>query len=122
MRRPTLFALGIVFASHALGAQGLSSPLQLHGFADWGAGHSDGGSYEYATKRGHLDAGTFALVFNANPAPKTSIVAQLGFNGLGEDVTEPKLDILFAQYTISDALKLNVGRVKQPFGHYAEIF
>jgi hypothetical protein len=59
---------------------------------------------------------------SATPAPHTMIVAQLGFNGLGHDVTEPKLDIAYAQYQVSDAFKFNVGRVKQPFGEYTEFF
>jgi len=109
-------------AAGSAGAQAPASGLQLHGFANWGAGHSDGGSYEYGTRRGYLDAGTFALIFSSAPAKDVTVVGQLGFNGLGHDVTEPKLDILFAEYTISDALKLNIGRVKQPFGHYTEIF
>jgi hypothetical protein len=127
MRASRLRLIGVAgLSAFVLGrsadAQAPAGGLQLHGFANWGAGHSDGGSYEYASKRGYVDAGTFALIFDAVPAPNVTVVAQLGFNGLGHDVTEPKLDILFAQYTFSDALKFNIGRVKQPFGHYTEIF
>jgi hypothetical protein len=121
LSRVILISLATFAATDTAGAQA-SSLLQLHGFANWGGGHSTGGSYEYGAKRGYLDAGTFALAFSAAPSSNVSLVGQLGFNGLGEDVTEPKLDILFAQYTISDALKLNIGRVKQPFGLYTEVF
>ena len=122
MYRSTRLAVAVLFAAAPLGAQGMSDVLRLHGFANWGAGHSDGGVYEYASKRTSVDAGSFALVFNAAPAAKVNVVGQLGFNGLGHDETEAKLDILFAQYSVSDALKLNVGRVKQPFGLFTELF
>ncbi|MEP6832990.1 MAG: hypothetical protein ABJB74_06325 [Gemmatimonas sp.] len=116
-----IFALTLATANGVV-AQTITQNLQIHGFADWGVGHSSGGTYEYGSKRGTANDGTFALVLSATPAPRVAMFTQLGFDGVGHHVTEPKLDIVFAQYQLSDRLKLNVGRVKQPFGEYSEIF
>ncbi|MEP6763135.1 MAG: hypothetical protein ABJB66_02430 [Gemmatimonadaceae bacterium] len=120
-RFPVLAGLAC-FALPQLAAQSSSPTVQVHGFADWGVGHSDGGTFEFGSKRGTSSPGTFALVLSAVPAPRIALATQIGFNGLGEDRTEAKLDIVFAQYHFSDKFNFNVGRVKQPFGEYTEIF
>src|SRR3954470_6285264 len=102
MKRLTTIVAAAFLFSAPLYAQAPQS-LQIHGFADWGTGHSSGGTYEYASRRGTMSPGTFALVMSAIPGPRIAVVGQVGFNGIGQDVTEPKLDIIFAQYTVSDA-------------------
>src|SRR6185312_15262658 len=58
-RLTTLIAACFVIAA-PLSAQS-STTLQIHGFADWGTGHSNGGTYEFGSQGRTMSAGMFAI-------------------------------------------------------------
>lgn len=101
-------------------AQGSFSELEIHGFGGWAYGDTDGLAYDLGDSDGRYDNAEFALNVSARPAERLSIVAQVFLESGGDEDVE--LDYAFAEWFVSDALKLRAGRVKHPFGNYGEIF
>lgn len=105
------------------GAQGPLSSVELHGFGGWAYGETDELVYALADPDGRYDNAEFALNVAAHPTDRLSVVAQVFLeSGDADGEEEVELDYAFAEWFVSDALKLRVGRVKHPFGNYGEIF
>lgn len=99
--------------------------LEIHGFGGWAYGNTDGLSYAVGSSDGKYDNAEFALNISARPAERLSIVAQVYYESDDADSNTSKdaeLDYAFAEWFVSDALKVRMGRVKHPFGLYGEIF
>lgn len=106
-------------------AQNPLSNLEIHGFGGWAYGETDGLRYALGDSDGRWDNAEFALNVSARPTDRLSIVAQvfLESNGSSDDSSsDAELDYAFAEWFVSDALKVRAGRVKHPFGLYGEIF
>ena len=99
----------------------LGRTLQLHGYGGWSFGSSDGNEYLGATDDGEYDNLNFALNLGAEVGSHYSFHAQVEWMMVGEE-EEAEIDFVFAEYHHSDAFRFRIGKVKQPFGIYNEIF
>jgi len=117
-------ALLTLFPAHGFAAT-TSNSLDLHGFGGWAYGKTDHLLYNVGSPDGKYDNADFALSVAAHPDSRLSLVAQVffqgGSTGLG-DGQDVQLDYAFAEWFVSDAFKVRVGRVKHPFGLYGEVF
>ncbi len=95
--------------------------IWIHGYGNWAYGKTDGNTYVNGNDEANYDRLEFSLGVAAEPAPKTSIHAQM-FVENEEEGAEAAMDFAFAQYDFDDALKFRIGAVKQPFGIFTEIF
>lgn len=100
-------------------AQDTGQKFELHGFGGWAYGATDDNQYALGTEVGNYENAQFSLHVVAFPMEDLTIVAQVQFDNGNDDVD---LDYAFAEWFISDGLKLRFGRVKHPFGIYGEIF
>ncbi len=110
--------LGITASARA---QEPAPRLDLHGFGGWAYGRTNANNYLSGGPQGNYRRGTFALNVSAHLSSKLSIIGQT-FWTQDDDVTATEIDYAFAEWRVSDALKLRVGKVKQPFGIYTEVF
>lgn len=119
----------IALASPAALAQESDSKIEIHGFGGWAFGDTDGNRYLVGDEDGEYDNADFALNLTAKPYPNLTLVMQIqtkldSFQGAGsvdEDV-EVDLDYAFAEWFVSDAARFRIGRVKHPYGLYADVF
>ena len=95
--------------------------VQVHGYGNWSYGRTDGNSYMGGSEEGNYDNLEFSLSVTAQPADRFSVHAQ-AFWEIEEKSFESSMDFAFAEYSFSPALGVRLGRVKQPFGIYTEIF
>jgi hypothetical protein len=104
-------------------AQDAGGKVEVHGFGGWAYGKSEGNNYLIGTTDGTYDNVAFALNVNAKVSDRLTVVGQFEFQQRpGYKDMDRTLDFAFAEWKISDALKLRAGRVKHPFGIYGEIF
>jgi hypothetical protein len=97
--------------------------VDIHGFGGWAYAQTDDNSYLIGSKGGNYDNLAFALNVNAKVTERLTVVGQFELaQRAGFSSEEQNLDFAFAEWKISDALKLRAGRVKHPFGLYGEIF
>jgi hypothetical protein len=123
MIRRLLAACGIgLLLAGPLAAQDLSDHVTIHGFASWGYGRTNVNNYLTGTEDGNYRQGQFSLNATAALGERLTVVAQPSFSqGAEEGVSAVSLDYAFAQWKVSDALKIRMGKVQQPFGIYTEI-
>lgn len=95
--------------------------LFIHGFGSWAFGDTDGNRYLIGEKDGRYDNVQFSLNIAATPHERVSIVTQVDFEQRRDDL-ETELDFAFVELSLLETLKLRLGRVKHPFGLYAEVF
>lgn len=117
----TLIVLAVFLLTVPALAQDLSNTVQIHGFGAWGYGNTNGNRYQLGSDEGNYGHSQFALALSANPVKKLNIFSQLfwGSTELGE---RAGFDYAFGQWEFSNAAKFRIGKVKQPFGIYTEIF
>jgi hypothetical protein len=94
--------------------------IQIHGFGGWSYGKSQDLSYLGATTKGNADNASFSLNVSARPYERLTIVSQVRFDSAAAN--EADLDFAFAEWAISDKVKVRAGRVKHPLGLYGEVF
>jgi hypothetical protein len=123
MRKITLFLLAAiaVFAAAPASAAQLGDKVELHGFASWAYGETDGAHYQFGSDEGEYSHATFHLNINAKVTEKLTISAQVGFVQEHEGETGVDFDYAFADWKINDQARFRLGRVKHPFGIYGEI-
>lgn len=122
MRRPARLALALAVA--ALVAPGAAPAvdvqdglLSLHGDGQWAWQKTSGGNaFGQATPEGNYDTAMFDLVVTARPAQDLVVSAQLGFEPEGAG-----LEWGFAEWRFTEALRVRVGKVQQPFGNLNEL-
>ena len=117
----TFFALAA--PARAPAAELGSGQLSLNGFGSWAAGYTNRNAYQTGSVPGRWDNAEFALDVAAHPDERLAIAAQVFFRNGGEagEMTG-RVDWAFASWRFSDAVTLRVGKVKQPFGIYGEIY
>ncbi len=119
-----LAAVALLLLPSAGSAAGPLDTVEIHGFGGWAYGNTDHLSYAVGTPDGKYDNAEFALNVSAHPSPRLSVVAQVfsRADNSTADSQSARLDYAFAEWFVSDALKIRIGRVKHPFGLYGEIF
>ncbi len=95
--------------------------LFIHGFGSWAFGDTDGNRYLIGEEDGRYDNVQFSLNIAATPHERVSIVTQVDFEQRRDDL-ETELDFAFVELSLLEHLKLRLGRVKHPYGLYAEVF
>ena len=113
-----VLALG---ASRLAYAQDISPRVEVRGFSGWAYGRTNDNTYLGGDPRGNYQRGSLAINLAAHPAPNLSIISQAFFKQT-EEGTESELDYAFAEWRASDALRVRMGKIKQPFGIYTEVF
>lgn len=103
-------------------AQSTERQVEIRGFGGWAYGRTNQNSYRSGTPEGNYLNANLALNVTAQVSHRLTIIGQIEGVESAEEETEFELDYAFAQWNVSDALKLRVGKVKQPFGIYTELF
>ena len=103
------------------GAIEAGDKLWIHRHGTWSCGKTDGNTYTSGTNEGSFDNLEFSLSVAAEPAPRTSIHAQI-FVEKSAEGPEASIDYAFAEYAFAPALRFRIGAVKQPFGIFTETF
>ena len=119
MHRSTLRAAGAaLLLAHAGAAAAVDvgdGKLTIHGSGGWAYARTDANFY-FADEDGDYERAMFDLALSARPADQLVISAQLGF-----DPGEVELEWAFAEWRFSDAARVRLGQVQQPFGNYSEL-
>ncbi|MCG8604827.1 hypothetical protein MJD09_07505 [bacterium] len=110
----------LIFSSESAHAQSLDR-VRINGYGTWGYGNTNGHRYQLGTEVGEFDHVSFTLALTVNPYDEMNVVAQVNWE---EDRggLQSQLEYAFGEWALADQLKLRFGRVKQPFGIYAEVF
>lgn len=121
--RTTLLLSAALAAAPVPAAELGSGQLSVNGFGSWAAGYTNRNAYQTGSVPGRWDSADFALDVTAQPHERLAIAAQVFFQGgsRGGDLSG-RIDWAFASWRFSDAVTLRVGKVKQPFGIYGEIY
>ena len=98
----------------------LSETVTLHGYGQFYYGKTNDYPLLGATKTGSYNNSAFSLDISANPSDRVSVKALTFWGQTGEE-SHVEVDIAWAQYLISDAVSLRMGRSRVPFGNYGEI-
>ncbi len=117
-------AIGLVVSAVFIAsaqAQETTRSVDFHGFGGWAYGKTSANRFLAGDPLGDYRQGSVALNFSVHLTPRFSIIGQNFWRQSGEG-TETEIDFAFAEWKFSDAIKLRVGKVKQPFGIYAEVF
>jgi hypothetical protein len=129
--RVASWSLGLALAAFAAmpaGAQELTlDKLAVHGYGGWSFGRTtdnlNTNFFLFAHQRGDYFHNEFALNVTAQLSEQLSIVAQpFWHSGHHANQTASGMDYVFGEWKFSDAVRLRVGNVKQPFGIYTEVF
>lgn len=122
-RNTFLFIAVALLLALPAAAQISMEKLQIHGFGGFSYGNTNNeNEYLDGQNDGEYHFQEFNISFDAQPTDKLTIFTQFAFDNIGvEEGIETNVDFAFAQWQFSDAFKLRVGRVKQPFGIYNEI-
>ncbi len=102
-------------------AQDATPRVDLRGFSGWAYGRTSENTYLGVDPRGNYALGSLAINLATHPAPKLSFISQVFFKQTDEG-TATELDYAFAEWRASDEFRFRVGKIKQPFGLYTEVF
>ena len=97
------------------------SRIEVHGFGSWAYGRTNGNQYLFGDEKGRYDDASFGLNVVASAGDRLRVVGQI-FWADGPQGTEIDLDYAFAEWKLSDKLKLRAGKVQKPFGISTEVF
>ena len=95
--------------------------INIKGFGGWAYGITDGNRYLIGDSDGLADNVQFALNLTITPSDRFTIVTQVEWEQ-GQDDIDTELEYAFVQIKLTQNLDLRLGRVKHPFGIYAEVF
>ena len=95
--------------------------VDIHGYGTWAYGKTNGNQYLSGDHDGRYDNAGLALNVAGSVTDRLRVIGQLEFLD-GPQGSEVELDYSFAEWTLSDKLKLRAGKVPQPFGISAEVF
>jgi hypothetical protein len=94
--------------------------VEVHGFGSWHFGASNANHYLGATSRGSSNQSQFAVNVSGRLTERLSFASQVQYEW-STGATTANLDYAFAEWKVSDALRLRAGQVKHPWGNYGEI-
>jgi hypothetical protein len=110
----------LVFVTLVQNAQSQNlSDFKINGYGGWGFGITDGNGYQYGQKSGEFSHVDFALAFSVDPYEDVKVIAQVNWE---DDIVGfvTQLEHAFAEWKVSKNLRLRFGRIRKPFGVYAE--
>lgn len=119
--------LAVGFAAPAAAIDVASGRLTLSGFGEWGYGvTSNDNYYLVGGPDGRYENARFGLTVTARPAADLVVAGQVvlasaGVFDLPGEFQEATLDWGFAEYRVSDRLRIRVGKVKNPLGLFMEV-
>jgi len=114
----TFIMLIFIMSSYAQVGENIS----IHGFGGWAYGQTDNDNiFNFATKDGEYNNYYFSLNLTAQPAENLTINSQV-YWGQARHEQKMDLDYIFAQYNYLPELSFRLGKVKSPFGLYAETY
>lgn len=116
-----LLLVGQIMVSTQVMAQYLDK-LAINGFGGWAYGKTNGNHYLVGCKDGGYSHFNFALNITAKPNDKFGVNAQFSWKQLHSDQWKAEVNYAFAEWNISGLLQFRIGKVKQPFGIYSEIY
>lgn len=118
------FMMGwLLLASAAAPAGAQFDKVAIHGFGGWAVGYSDPHPYLAGSGDGEPNWQNLEMVLlvEAQPAERLRIVFAPEFE-VEEDEEETKIELLYAEWRMTDALRLQAGRGRLAFGLYADIY
>jgi hypothetical protein len=123
-RHALAFAAILAAAGPAAGATLGDGLFTVSGYGGWAWGKTSANDYLHGDPASRWDNATFALAVIAQPDDRLQVAAQLFFSSRAAVASDAKVDLdwAFATWRFSDALALRVGKVRQPFGIYGEIY
>ncbi len=98
----------------------LSETVRLHGYGQFHYGRTNRYPLLGGSKDGSYENSEFSLDISAVPNDRISVKA-LTFWGQEGEESHVEVDVAWAQYRISDAASIRMGRSRVPFGNYGEI-
>ncbi len=116
---PLPWLLAAVLAPALAHAQETVPRVDVHGFGSWAYGRTDENVYLAGQPGGNYANSSFALAVASQPSDRLRVRGQFELHQ--EAATEIELDYVFAEWRFSDAARLRVGKVKQPFGISSEV-
>ena len=102
-------------------AQFLPSQIDLHGFGSWAYRRTNTNDYLGGIPEGSYRNVNFALNVAAAVQTSLTIRGQVHF-AQDQSAHHVDLDYVFAEWRVSDAVKLRAGKMQHPFGIYSEVF
>ena len=100
----------------------LGGSVLVHGFGSWGYGRtSNRNLYLYGSKKGDYRNADFSLNLTFLPYEHLSFTAQVTHVVTGTDATS-FLGIAFGQWAFSNGIEVRIGKIKQPFGIFTELY
>ncbi|KAA3611397.1 MAG: hypothetical protein DWQ05_20740 [Calditrichaeota bacterium] len=115
------YLFAILILSSGLYGQGSMNKVTIHGYGGWSYGKTDHNNYLNGVKDGNYEQTTFALNTTAQPSSSLRIIGQIEWLS-NSSILITELDYAFASWSFSIGPELRLGRVKHPFGLYAEIY
>lgn len=113
------FLVTIALTGTSLLAQ--DNHIQLHGFGGWAYGKTNGNIYLSGTPKGNYNSSDLSLHVSGLVGENLRVETQVRFAEASEADVEMDLAYAFAEWKLSDALRIRFGEVKLPFGNYAEV-
>jgi hypothetical protein len=113
--------VAILAATAPVSAQDAAAKTELHGYGTWSYGRTNANAYLGGLPGGDYRTAQFALNVTGVVGEHLRVVAQPFFTE-SASALETKLDIVFAEWKFSDALRLRAGKARLPFGISTEVF
>jgi hypothetical protein len=117
-----LFFLGILAIAPPTVAQADSGVVEVHGYGSWAYGRSDGNRYLGSTEDGSAKYVSLAVALASQASDRVWISTQVWWEADASEEGTATIDYAFGEWRLSDALRLRLGKVKQPYGIYTEVF
>lgn len=116
----TLAALALAMPTASSAVELADGKLTVGGNGAWAFLKTDHNGFIGADAGGEWTTAMFDLLAMAKPIPDIQLATQVGFEP-SEEGTSAELEWLFAEWRASDYARFRAGKVKQPFGNYAEL-
>lgn len=114
---PPLLAALLLGAAPAAALETGDGKLSINAFGSAGYGRTDGNGYGPGREEGWYDNTSLGIALLSHVNDRLLVAGQIFF--MAEEGAE--LDWAFAEWKVTDALKLRAGKAKLPFGNYSEI-
>lgn len=116
--------MGLVFLAWVATPAGAQfDKLAIHGYGGWAAGYSDSSPYLAGSGDGEPNWQNLEVVLlvEAQPVERLRIIFAPEFE-VEEDEEESKIELLYAEWRMTDSVRFQAGRGRLAFGLYADIY
>jgi hypothetical protein len=124
----TSLALSLVLAILTLAPAAIAGSdtgdVEIHGYGGWSYGRSNADANRYLASSEDGDARyvSLAIALASCPSDRVRISTQVWWEAEPGEEESATVDCAFAEWRVSDALRLRMGQVKHPYGIYTEVF